>query len=371
VKHRNTLILTGLILAQTLLVAAPEPNPSARVVGIRSGLDGAEFYYSACNQVLEDARAGIVTSEATPRCGNLTPLHMAVIHEPDLVAVLLEAGVDVETIGTGASALHLALRNGEFAVANELLAAGADPHSILGDTGWTTLHSLYESGKSEDETGVTRKSIAEHLVFTGVNVNAVNIGGMAPLNIAALKTDGVRELLDLGADATTRDVEGVPVDFYAALQGDEVNAERLRVEAGNPTDYTLEGGQNREQWVEATRRDIDELLKTYPAESVIVESKDQGLSFHAHDGRCHDECRREYNARISKCERDAMADMVLTGVAFFGNLALGRVPRALFSNLRGFSTMAYERVQCQRRAERKREECWDDCDASVGLMIER
>jgi len=366
-KHQHTTILTVLVMVQALILGAPESQPGSRVIGIRSGLDGAEFYYGACSQLLEDARSGNIVSEATPQCGNLTPLHIAIIREPDLVAGLLEAGADVETIGTSISALHLALQSGEFAIANELLAAGADPFSVPNDAGWTTLHSLYSSGRSEDAAGVTRRSLAEYLMHAGVDIDSANAAGMAPIQVAALSVDGVGELLDLGARADLRDAEGIPADFYAALQGDIISAERLRTIAGNPVDFTLENGQNRQEWVESTRRDLDELQKNYPANTEIVADTPSGLSFKY--GRCHDRCRSQYNADMAACRRNAQFGMVWTGIRVVGNLAFADPTGAFNLGFRGYVIVRLKNLDCTRKAERGREDCWDECDSAVGLAV--
>lgn len=364
-KNLTYQMLTSLLVLPSLILGAPAKT--SNVVGIKSVLDGAEFYYGACSQLLADTRAGAIVSDATPLCGNLTPLHMAIIHAPEVVPGLLESGADVETIDVGIPALHMALRLGEFAVAHELLAAGSDVHSILDDAGWTTLHSLYASGISEDRNGVSRKSIAEHLIHEGVGIDSVNDAGMSPLHIAAFSTSGVGELLDLGAHPDLRDTDGIPIEFYAALQGDSVSAERLRIAAGDPTDHRLGNGQSRDQWVAATRKAIDDLLAVYPRDSEIVQDSPSGLSFYT--GRCHDKCMREYDARISNCRRTAALATARYGVSVVGHLALADPMGAFNLSLRGYSTIAYESYQCRRRAEKKRQECWDDCDAAVGLQV--
>ena len=52
-----------------------------------------------------------------------------------------------------------------------------------------------------------------------------------------------------------------------------------------------------------------------------------------------------------------------------GPLALADPMGAMSLSLRGYATIAYQSHQCRQRAERKREGCWDDCDAAVGLQV--
>lgn len=101
----------------------------------------------------------------------------------------------------------------------------------------------------QDAKGTTRKSIAEYSIRAGVDVDAVNDAEVTALHIAGLSEDGVVELLDLGASAGLRDIDGVPTEFYSVVQGDPVSAEKLRAAAGVPTGYALGNGQDRKEWV--------------------------------------------------------------------------------------------------------------------------
>lgn len=176
--HRRFLrTLLGLVLSQTWALGAAEPKQQPEKVGVESELDGAKFYYADCDKLLNDAKEGYTTSEGSEGCGGLTPLHMAILHSPVVVSILLEAGADPnDKGGTESPPAHYAARFGKFQAVLEILKAGGDPYSTLGEN-WTLLHSLYASGEKDDEEDVTRKEVAQYLISKGVDIGKANDGG--------------------------------------------------------------------------------------------------------------------------------------------------------------------------------------------------
>ena len=146
----------------------------------------------------------------------------------DLVALLLELGAvpdgfdaaaigDVDRLkealeadpsfasscsGDGFSALHLAAWFGHVAVAELLLAKGADPTAVA--TNGTDLQPLNSAAAGGSEV------IAHLLLDRGADIEAPQRGGVRPLHSAAHRNDRamVQLLLDRGADPAAATDDG-------------------------------------------------------------------------------------------------------------------------------------------------------------------
>jgi ankyrin repeat protein len=170
-----------------------------------------------------------------------TPLLFAVrAGHLDVVKVLVKAGVDINAVtqpkrtGTkllrrGASALSLAIENGRFELASQLLDLGADPNDMR--SGYTPLHILSwirkpDRGEDEgdpipeDRGHMTSEQLIRKLVAKGADVNAkltggpagggrINRKGATPLLLAADTADTayMKLLVELGADPTIANVD--------------------------------------------------------------------------------------------------------------------------------------------------------------------
>jgi ankyrin repeat protein len=159
----------------------------------------------------------------------------------DVVRALLKAGTDVNEAmqpqkpsgknpGKGTSALILAVENGHFNLAVELIEAGADPNDQR--SGYTALHTMSwvrKPNRGEDDGAppplgsgnLSSLEIIKKLVEHGANVNArltngkggpglYNKVGATPFLMAAATADAtyMRLLIELGADPSLTNTDG-------------------------------------------------------------------------------------------------------------------------------------------------------------------
>lgn len=159
----------------------------------------------------------------------------------DTVQALLKAGVDVNGVmeprkpvakgpAKGTGALVLALENGHFDLALDLIAAGADPNDQR--SGYTPLHVMtwvrkpprgedFGAPPPAELTGLSSLQFIRALVQRGAHVNArLNAGrgglgkfnpkGATPFFMAAATADlpYLKLLLELGADPGITNVDG-------------------------------------------------------------------------------------------------------------------------------------------------------------------
>lgn len=203
-----------------------------------------------------------------------TPLLFAVREgRLDVVRTLLEAGASAnDTIpaepgkrrgyggrlpAMGTSALHLAVMNGHFALAAELLAAGADPNAA--GPGYTVLHAITavrkpgvgDNDPPPDGSGtLTSLELVKKLAARGANLNArmtkkanlnntrLNEMGATPFMLASLTADAelMRTLAALGADPLLPNADNsTPLMAAAGLAtrspGEDAGTEREVLEA--------------------------------------------------------------------------------------------------------------------------------------------
>lgn len=143
--------------------------------------------------------------DATDRLGN-TALILAATGTDDkveIVSYLLEQGATVNAIGGGgATALIMAAQNGNTAVAEQLILAGADIN-YQDDTQYqqAPIHWAARNGQFE---------ILKLLLDAGVNIDAVENTNSSAIFYAAYygHPDIVDHLIDAGADLTIRDTGG-------------------------------------------------------------------------------------------------------------------------------------------------------------------
>lgn len=169
------------------------------------------------------------------------------------VRALLEAGADLSYAtapakkpsgkrpASGTSALIIAIENGHFELAAELVDRGADPndlrsgHAPLHVLTWVRKPDISEANGDPPPDGsgsLSSEDLVRHLVAKGANVNLPLPGGRSgsgvfaregctPLLLAADRADAtyVRLLVELGADPHARNVEGGTALMTAAGLG--------------------------------------------------------------------------------------------------------------------------------------------------------
>lgn len=124
--------------------------------------------------------------------------------------------------------LNSALRTGSLAVADQLLAAGADLNMPVGEFNWTPLMDA-----------CVRYSLAtvRYLLAHGADANARDQFGRTPLILTVLYREQatpaeraavLRVLLDHSADPTLADADGRTARDYATERGDAASAAVLR-----------------------------------------------------------------------------------------------------------------------------------------------
>lgn len=187
----------------------------------------------------------------------LTPLHQAIVtnYQPDFldgVAQALGGKADwnLQAKGSGDTLLHTALRNGQSAAVDKLLALGADAgkQNAQGQTPLMTtiiMENEYMAGKilkamqdkaidpslHADNDGMTalhfaakvlyNSRYAQMLLDAGADANARNKAGETPLHLAARagNRDIVALLLQKGADAGAQANDGAtPLDIAMAAK---------------------------------------------------------------------------------------------------------------------------------------------------------
>ena len=147
-----------------------------------------------------------------------TPLLLASASNPDpeVVAVLLEAGADINALGSeglepSMSPLHHAGANPNPDVAAVLLEAGADVNT-LSPTGRTPLH--------EAAASASHPAVIEVLVAAGADVNARDDNGYGPLHSAAWYNrhpEITAALIAAGADLNAWDPENYGTPLLMAV----------------------------------------------------------------------------------------------------------------------------------------------------------
>jgi len=137
----------------------------------------------------------------------------AMRNDSEAVYALLEQGEDVNAAqGDGMTALHWAAENGDAAMVEALLSAGANFNSTTRLGRYAPLHLASKMGHGE---------VISALLGNGQDPNVAAISGMTPLHYAAASgsAEAVDVLVGYGAQINVRDHEGkqTPLMFAAAL----------------------------------------------------------------------------------------------------------------------------------------------------------
>ncbi|MXW17955.1 MAG: hypothetical protein F4139_04410 [Gemmatimonadetes bacterium] len=151
-----------------------------------------------------------------------------VVEIPDIVAVLLAAGAEVNP-PSGTTPLHQAALVANLETVSMLIEAGADIHARDGNGETPLLRAGYYGGFRNPE-------IIEVLIEAGADVNDRSDHGWTVLERALGSpadrvADVVQRLLDLGADVNAPGVASSPL-HRAASQGDNPELIRMLLAAG-------------------------------------------------------------------------------------------------------------------------------------------
>ena len=145
----------------------------------------------------------------------------------DRVAALLRSGADVNAAqGDGMTALHWAAYNGQVALAETLLAAGADLEAVTRIGDYTPLHHAARHGFAD---------VVEALLSAGAAVEAATSTGAArALHLAAAsgRQAAVRALLTGGAEVDAREEQWGQTPLMFAAAAGRTDVVRALVEHG-------------------------------------------------------------------------------------------------------------------------------------------
>lgn len=240
---------TGKLDAVKLLLA----KGAAVDAKLENGQNAVMWAAAEGHAAVVEALVGAGADFRTPLATGFTPMLFAVrAGHAAVVRTLLKAGVDINAVTQptttgnkllrrGASALTLAIENGRFELASELLDLGANPNDMR--SGYTPLHILSwirkpDIGEDEgnpvpqDSGRMTSEELIRKLVAKGANVNAQLTGGPSgggrvarkgctPLMLAADTADTpfMKLLVELGADPKIANVDHVTPLMAAAGLG--------------------------------------------------------------------------------------------------------------------------------------------------------
>lgn len=146
--------------------------------------------------------------------------------DAETVRALVRKGADVNAAqADGMTALHWAALNGDLKMLEVLLVAGAvtEPLTRLG--GYTPLHLAASRGHGP---------VIERLLKAGSKPAMVTATGVQPIHLAAQagSADGVRFLIDRGADVNARDNTHGRTPLVFAASQNRVDTMRMLIEKG-------------------------------------------------------------------------------------------------------------------------------------------
>ncbi|HEX2139177.1 MAG TPA: ankyrin repeat domain-containing protein, partial [Woeseiaceae bacterium] len=143
------------------------------------------------------------------------------------VRELVRGGSDVnQTQGDGMTALHWAAENGDLALAEVLIHAGANVGAGTRIGGYTPLHLASRNGHVE----IVKALLAANADATVATSNS----GVLPLHLAAASAepDSITALLDAGADVNAREGAWGQTPLIFAAAANRVDNIRVLLEAG-------------------------------------------------------------------------------------------------------------------------------------------
>ena len=188
----------------------------------------------------------------------------AMVDDIERVTLLLRQGEDVNTAqGDGMTAIHWAAENGNGAIADLLVTAGANVDATTRMGGYSALHLASRNGASE---------VVGVLLAAGSNVAAeTTTGAVTPLHFAAASGDvnAIRQLVEAGADVNARESVWNQTPLMFAVGNNRLNAASALIDLGANLDVTSKVldlvSRHAEDLVAKTHR--DGVLDTFREES--------------------------------------------------------------------------------------------------------
>ncbi len=163
----------------------------------------------------------------TPRVhANATVADAAKSGDATTVKALLKQGVDVNAAqGDGMTALHWAATNGDVAMTQMLLSAGANVRATTRLGGITALHLATQGGQAQ---------VAAALIAGGAEPNLATALGATPLMLAARSgnTETVTRLVEVGADINAKEKAHGQTALMVAAGLDRADVVRLLLAKG-------------------------------------------------------------------------------------------------------------------------------------------
>ena len=168
----------------------------------------------------------ILTLAITLNAANTTVADAAKSGDATAVKALLKQGVDVNAAqGDGMTALHWAATNGDVAITQMLLSAGANVRATTRLGGITALHLATQGGQAQ---------VAAALIAGGAEPNLATALGATPLMLAARSgnTETVTRLIEVGADINAKEKAYGQTALMVAAGLDRADVVRLLLAKG-------------------------------------------------------------------------------------------------------------------------------------------
>ena len=271
--------------------AALKQQAAAGTSGTTASLSGEEQEIRRIQALIKDS-PDLINAAGKDR----TPLHVAAAEgKLAIVRFLLDSGAkpDVMTTDNQGPALLLAAENGHKAVVELLLTRGADPNikdgaalQAAAANGFVGIVDVLLANKADinlkGHSGTAlhravymkRTEIAERLLRSGADVNALGSTGETPLHIAARRVDVgmIRLLIGHKADVNAKASGGEPPLWRVfdtlsekVLTERKIEAAKVLLESGAATDFAVNGSSPLHGAVGSGLIEIVELLLKHKA----------------------------------------------------------------------------------------------------------
>ena len=188
----------------------------------------------------------------------------AMVEDIERMTQLLQQGEDVNTAqGDGMTAIHWAAENGNGAIADMVIAAGANLDAITRMGGYSALHLASSNGAAE---------VVSALLAAGSDVMAeTTTGAVTPLHFAAASGDAdvINRLVKAGAEVNAEESVWNQTPLMFAAAGNRLNAVNALIDLGAELEATSKVielvARHAEDLVAKKHR--DEVLNTFREES--------------------------------------------------------------------------------------------------------